>query len=109
MSYYLAQFSYTGQAWAGFAKNPEDRTATVKKLAEAMGGQVLNFFYSFGDYDGVLLLDMPDDTSVEAFVIAANTPGHLRSTKITKLLTSDEATAAMHKAGSVTYRGPATG
>lgn len=88
----------------------------IGKLAEALGAKLLTHFYIFGDYGGLVILEMLDDTSVEAFrlgarldrsEIRASAAGHLRDTRITKLLTLDEVVAAKRKAGGVSYRGPA--
>ncbi len=55
MPLYMVQFSYTAEAWAALARNPEDRSEAVRGLAQSMGGRLVSFHYSFGDYDGVLV------------------------------------------------------
>ena len=37
MALYMVQFAYTPEAWTGFTKHPEDRTAAVQKLAQNLG------------------------------------------------------------------------
>ena len=49
------------EAWATLRKNPQDRTEAVRVLVEQYGGRLLAFYYCFGEYDGVLLLEAPDD------------------------------------------------
>jgi uncharacterized protein with GYD domain len=81
MSLYMLQFAYTPETWNAFTKNPEDRTAVVKELGEKMGCKVEALYYSFGEYDGHVVVEAPDETTVTAFALAAMAPGHLKSTK----------------------------
>ena len=106
MALYMTQFSYTSEAWAALVKNPEDREAAVRALAEKMGGQVQNLYFSFGEYDGVVLMEAPDETTALAILLAAVTPGHLKATKTTVLIPMKETMAAMGKAAEVVYAAP---
>jgi uncharacterized protein with GYD domain len=106
MALYMTQFSYTPEAWAALVKSPQNRETAVKALAKKMGGRVLNLYYSFGEYDGVVILEAPDETAVMGILLAAVAPGHLKATRTTVLLTMKQAMEAMGKAGSQTYRAP---
>jgi uncharacterized protein with GYD domain len=106
MATYMTQFSYTAEAWAALAKNPEDRGDAVAALMEKLGGRMLNVYYCFGEYDGVIIYEAPDDVSATAAIIAAITPGHVKATKTTKLFTMQETMESMRKAGEVVYPGP---
>jgi uncharacterized protein with GYD domain len=48
MPLYMSQFAYTPEAWAALVDNPEDRSAAVRELTEAMGGRLLSWYLSFG-------------------------------------------------------------
>jgi uncharacterized protein with GYD domain len=106
MPLYMTQFAYTPEAWAALAKNPQDRTEALRGLTSKMGGKVVGFYYSFGEYDGVAIFEAPDDVSAAAVAVAAAGAGHVRSTKTTRLLTAQEAVEVMRKAGSAAYKGP---
>jgi uncharacterized protein with GYD domain len=106
MPRYMIQFSYTSEAWAALAKNPEDRSGALGQLLETLGGRLESLDYTMGDYDGVAIAEAPDDTTAVAAVIAAVSPGHVRGTKTTKLISPADMITALQKAGSVTYRGP---
>jgi uncharacterized protein with GYD domain len=106
MTLYMAQFAYTAAAWAKFTENPEDRTAAVKGLAEKLGCRFEALYYSFGKYDGFVLLEAPDESTVTSFVLAAIAPGHLRTSKVTVLMRAGSMVDAMKKAGAVTFQGP---
>ena len=109
MALYMTQFTYTPDAWAAMVKNPQDRMAASSKLAQKVGCQIVGFYYCFGEYDGVAIIDAPDDSSVLAGVMALIAPGHLKTIKTTKLFTVEEAMVAMHKAGDISYQGPSKG
>ncbi len=106
MPKYLAQFTYTAEAWKTMTQNPQDRTQTVRALAEQLGGKLEALYYTFGEYDGFVIIDMPDSQSATAFVLAANAPGHLKQTKTTILLTPQELLEAENKAKGISYQGP---
>lgn len=106
MAHYMVQFAYTPEAWTALTKNPEDRTAGVRRLAEKLGCRLEGLYYSFGEYDGFVILQAPDETTVTAFTLAALTPGHIRATRTTVLMTPEAVLAAMRKAGGVPYQGP---
>jgi len=106
MPLYMTQFAYTSEAWAALAKNPEDRKSAANAAAQKFGGRVIDLYYHFGDYDGVLIAEAPDDASVLALLIAVHAPGHLKATKTTRLITVAEAMEAMRRAGTLAYAGP---
>jgi uncharacterized protein with GYD domain len=71
-----------------------------------MGGRLVSLYYSFGEPDGVVLSDVPDDVSAAALAMAAAAAGHVRSIRITRLLTAQEVVAAMKKAGGGPLKPP---
>lgn len=106
MALYMLQFSYTTEAWATLTKNPQDRSVPIKAVAQQLGGQLVGFYYTFGEYDGIVLMDAPDDTTASAIVLVALSPGHLKSVRTTRLFTVEETMEAMRKAGSLAFQGP---
>ena len=106
MALFMTQFSYTGEAWTALAKQPADRRAGLRTLFERVGGRLVELYYSFGDYDGVVIFEAPDDTAATAALVAVLGPGHVKSIKTTKLLSVEETMAALSKAGEMSYAGP---
>jgi uncharacterized protein with GYD domain len=106
MPLYMTQAGYTSEAWAALTQNPENRGEAIGRLAESMGGRVLSFYNSFGEYDLVVIYEAPDESTAAAIVLAAVSPGHLSSIKTTVLLSAEEGMEAMRKAGEATYRAP---
>jgi uncharacterized protein with GYD domain len=106
MPLYMSQVGYTSEAVAALTRNPEDRSDTFERLAQSMGGWLLSFYYSFGEYDVLVIYEAPDESTAAAIVMAAITPGHLSSVKTTGLLSAEEGMEAIRKAGEATYRAP---
>ena len=106
MPLYMSQFSYTSEAWAALTRNPEDRSAAVGALAEALGGRMISFYYSFGEYDGVIIGEYPDEATAAAGALAGIMAGHLKAIKTTTLLSVEDTMEAMRRAGEAAFRGP---
>jgi hypothetical protein len=77
----------------------------VRELTESMGGRLIGWYLSLGEYDGVLIYEAPDDASAGAAVLAAARRGHLRTTKTTPLFTAEEGMEMMRRAGGVPLSG----
>ena len=106
MPLYMTQVSYTSEAWAALTQNPEDRSEVFSRLTETMGGRLLSLYYTFGEYDVLVIYEAPDESTAAAIVLAAVSPGHLGRVKTTVLLSAEEGVDAMRKAGEATYRAP---
>jgi uncharacterized protein with GYD domain len=104
MASYLLQVGYTPEAWAAMIKSPQDRSAAIKAPVEKLGGRVERFWLSFGDFDVVGVVEMPDSVSAAAFSMAVSAGGAVRALKTTPLLTSAEGLEAMKKAANCGYQ-----
>jgi uncharacterized protein with GYD domain len=104
MPKYLFEANYTPEGVHGIKEaGAASRAKAVNDMATALGGGLDSFYFAFGDVDAYVVVDLPDD---EAAAAAAFTVGASAATqlKIVKLLTVDEADAAI--ARSVDYRPP---
>jgi uncharacterized protein with GYD domain len=102
MPLYMYQAAYTPESWAAQLKNPQNRVDAVGKAAcEAVGGKLVCGAYSFGEYDLVIIADVPDDASMSAIAMAIAAGGALKASKTTKLLSGTEGVEAMRKADAV--------
>jgi uncharacterized protein with GYD domain len=107
MPHYMYQAAYTGESWAAQLKNPQNRVETVGRQAcEAVGGKMVGGWYCFGDYDIVLVVDVPDNASMSAIALAIAAGGAVKASKTTVLMTGTECVNAMKKADAVakTYK-----
>ena len=108
MPLYLGRFSYTTDAMKALLDQPQDRSAAAREVAESLGGKLLGFWYAFGAFDGVFLMEAPDNASAAALAMAVGAGGALSEVETTVLLDMDEAQDAMRKAAAATYRPPSS-
>jgi uncharacterized protein with GYD domain len=47
------------KAGNALVKKPQDRIEAVRPVIEKLGGKIENAFYAFGDYDVVVIVQMP--------------------------------------------------
>ena len=106
MPLYLGRFSYTTDAMRALMNEPQDRSAAAREVAESLGGKLVGFWFAFGEFDGVFLMEAPDNASAAALAMAVGAGGALSEIETTVLLDMDEAQDAMRKAAAATYRPP---
>jgi uncharacterized protein with GYD domain len=106
MPLYMTQFAYTPEAWATLVGNPEDRSAAVRELTERLGGRLVSWYLSFGEYDGLTIYEAPDNATAGAAALAAASRGHLRAVKTTPLFNAEESMEVMRRAGETSIRAP---
>jgi uncharacterized protein with GYD domain len=106
MAYYLLQTAYTPQGWAAMLRHPHDRLEAIRPAVQRLGGRILSGWLTFGEYDALLVCELPDNTSAAALSMAVSAGGAVRSTKTTALLTFEEGVAALRKATDVHYTPP---
>lgn len=104
MPKFLVEATYTAEGYKGLVKDKASgRKAAVSQAVKKLGGKLEAMYYSLGDNDAILIVDLPDHVSAAALGSAACGSGMTR-TKTTVLLTIDEADEALAK--QVVYRAP---
>ena len=75
-------------------------------MCEAAGGKFIGGWLCFGEYDAVLIADMPNMESMAAIALAIAAGGALKASKTTALMTGAQGVEALKKADVVakTYR-----
>jgi uncharacterized protein with GYD domain len=102
MPFFMYQASYTADSWAAQMKNPENRLQIVGKQAcEAVGGRLVAGWYCFGEYDIMVICDVPNAQAMAAIAIALGAGGALKSGKTTVLMGGAQAVEAIKQAGDV--------
>ena len=102
MALYMYQVAYTPQSLAAQLKNPQNAAEAVGRAAcEAVGGKLVGHWYCFGEYDLVIIADVPDNVSMTAISLAIAAGGAIKSAKTTVLMSGAEAVAGMKKAGAI--------
>jgi uncharacterized protein with GYD domain len=103
----LTQIAYTPEAWKALVKNPQNRIEAVRPAVEKLGGKLVSGYFTFGDYDIVAIVDMPDHVAGAAIAIAFAAGGACRNVKTTPLMTAAEGVEALKQAARSGYQ-PAT-
>jgi uncharacterized protein with GYD domain len=104
MAHFLLQVAYTPEAWTAMVNDPQDRTKGIEGAIKNLGGKIERFFLSFGDYDIIGVVEMPDSVSAAAFSMAVAAGGACKTVKTTPLLTTAEGIEAMKKAAQCGYK-----
>jgi uncharacterized protein with GYD domain len=104
MPKYLVEGSYTDEGLKGLIKDKATgRAAAIQKAAQSLGGKLDDIYYTFGNSDVILILDLPDNATAAGFAINAASTGLVR-VKTTPLLTVEDVDNAVGK--NVQYRAP---
>ncbi len=106
MAYYLFQVAYAPEAVAAMIKNPQNRMELTQPVMEKLGGRIVDMWLAFGEYDAVVIIELPDNVSVVAAVMAGSASGAFKTAKTTPLMTMEEGIKAMKMAGEAGYQPP---
>ena len=107
MPHFLVQASYSPEAAAHLVQHPQHREQALRKTCETLGGKLHAFYYCFGQYDAIALVELPDNRSAAALSLSADASGALKNISTTVLLSVAEAMDAMKQAQSDQYKPPA--
>ena len=106
MAHYLVQAAYTPEAWSTLVNTPQDRSEPVRQMVEDAGGSLESFYLTFGDFDVVAIIELPDDATAAAVSIATSAAGAIRAIKTTPLISTDDAVHALTRAKTIAYQPP---
>ena len=104
MATYLVEVSYTAPTLAALIANPQDRTKAVGSVIKKLGGKMQGFWFAFGDYDVVGLIELPDNVSAAAFAMAVGAGGACSRFRTTPLMSIADGIEAMQKASTSGYK-----
>jgi uncharacterized protein with GYD domain len=88
MSTYIVLFGWTDQGIRS-VKDTSKRAAKFKSMVKKAGGEVKGVYWTLGRYDGVIILEAPDDETATALLMAAGSLGNVRSETL-RAFTEDE-------------------
>jgi uncharacterized protein with GYD domain len=104
MPKYLIQASYSPEGLKGLQKDKASgRRAAVMAACEGMGGKLDAAYYCLGEYDAIVIVDLPNTQAATALSVAISASG-LVHTKTTALLTVEETDQALGK--NINYKPP---
>ena len=106
MPYYMLQATYEPDAWKAMVEKPQNRLDVIRPVVEKLGGKVEGGWVAFGEYDVLLICQMPNNVSAAAFSMAGAAGGAVKAIKTTPLMTIEESMEAMRKANGIGYQPP---
>lgn len=104
MPKYLVQVNYTIEGAKGLLKEGgTKRRAAAQAAIESVGGRIESMYYTLGEADAIVIVEMADNASVAALSVALAASGGTNG-RTTVLMTPEEMDAAVKKTPS--YRAP---
>ena len=100
MAHYMLRVALAPDTFKNLLSNPEDRRGPARKLIEAHGGTLHDYYFAFGKYDAVIIAEFPDNVSASAVMMTVASSGAFSGGETTVLLTVEEAVQSMKQAGS---------
>ncbi len=98
MTFYLLRAKLDHEFMKALVQRPEDRMVATTRLLKGIGGRLHYYFFCFGEYDIVLIYELPDDISSASLSMVLTSSGSVTEVETTPLLTTEEAAAAMSRA-----------
>jgi uncharacterized protein with GYD domain len=88
---YMTTFTYTCGSWARLVKTPGDRTLAAERVLESLGGSLECVYWLLGAHeDGLLIVDLPDSVTAQAWETVINRTGAFKSVETHELLTQQQ-------------------
>ena len=109
MTTFITQARFTKDGLKGMVASPEDRAEVVGRLIGEVGGKLISYYMTSGDYDVLLIFEAASYEDVVPALIVAAAGGGVADLKTVTALKSSDMKSAFTKAGSISlsYRPPA--
>ena len=88
MSHYILLINWTEQGISKIKESP-DRFSYFKASVEKAGGKLIGGYYTFGEYDMVIIIEAPNDETVMSLLLKVGPAGNA-GTKTLKAFTAEE-------------------
>jgi uncharacterized protein with GYD domain len=90
MSFYIILWNFTEQGIKSVKESPK-RADAFKNLLERAGGKLHSTYYTCGKYDGVSIVEAPNDESIMSTLLSIESEGNARTITL-KAFTYEEGT-----------------
>src|SRR6516162_1227910 len=81
---------------------PEDRHAAISRLCEQAGGKLVSLYFTLGQYDFMVVSEMPDAKAASVLAFVATGGGGIEGSVTTQAFTTAEAREMLAAAGRIT-------
>ena len=81
MPHFVILWKWTDQGIRNVKDAPE-RRREVKEAVERAGGRWISGFYTLGEYDGVVAVELPSDEAANRILMTIGSGGNVRTTTL---------------------------
>jgi uncharacterized protein with GYD domain len=108
MPHYLMRWIWKDAAFKSMTDSPQDREVPAREIVEAYGGKMSHYYFMFGEFDGMLIAEFPDNESAAPCSMKITSAGVFERLETQVLMTAQEAQRSMQKVnvGGAAYRAP---
>lgn len=79
MATYILLFNYTDEGFRNIKESPLRFDENKKELYQAMGVQIKGFYMTTGNFDGVIIVEAPDEQTIAKLSLANSAKGAIRT------------------------------
>lgn len=98
MAKFVTFFSYRAETWNRLVAKPSDRGNAIGAAIASLSGSVEVVYYMLGDYDGMVIVEMPDASDAAAISIAVTSTGAFSKVETRSLIAPGDMPAVLEKA-----------
>jgi uncharacterized protein with GYD domain len=101
MAIFVTQGRFTREYIRGGLAKPADRQEAISRLCELAGGKLQSLYFTPGEYDFLLVSEMPHAKAASVISPAASGGGSIQDMVTTQAFTTAEARTLFEQAGKV--------
>src|SRR6266852_3750096 len=101
MPLFVTQGRFTREYIKGGLAKPEDRHAAIARLCEQVGGKLVSLYFTLGQYDFMLVSEIPDAQAASVLALVAAGGGGIEGSVTTQAFTTAEARDMFAAAGKI--------
>ncbi len=106
MPKYFLEFSYSNEAIKNLTEWPEGRSEAVRDLVESAGESLESYYLMFGQFEGLVIFDVPSPDLASAIALAVSRTGVVTHLEVHELVNPDQLPSIAIRAKALTYKPP---
>ncbi|MEM7009513.1 MAG: GYD domain-containing protein [Thermodesulfobacteriota bacterium] len=106
MPIYMTRNVYSSEAMSNMIKSADGRKEKIAQHIEQAGGKLLDYYFCFGEYDGVCIYETPDGESALSVLAAVKAMGFVTKMETTQLFRTEDGAEAFKRAKGIQVTPP---
>jgi uncharacterized protein with GYD domain len=106
MAKYVTFFGFTTESARRFVEQPSDRAAVVRGVVESAGGSMESYYWMLGQYDGLVIFELPDSKTAAALSLAVSGSGAFSTFETHELIEASDLAQIAEQAKQISFRPP---